>query len=1184
MESFLAEQQSPGSPDFRRWLTPEQFGDRFGLTANDAAKVTAWLRAEGLTVHDVARGRHWITFSGTARQVGRAFRTEFHRYVVDGESHFANAVEPSVPEALGSVVAGFNGFDDFGLHSMIARAEVQPEFNSGGSHVLAPDDLATIYNVAPLHAAGIDGSGQKVAVIGQTAIDVNDIRSFRRRFNLPASDPQLTLYGSDPGKTSDLIEANLDLEWAGALAPHADIIYVYARAVYTAAQYAIDQNAAPVITMSYGQCEQFGGMAMRAIAQQANAQGITWVIASGDGGAATCDWQYAPTPQAVKGPTVSFPASLPEVTAVGGTEFNEGGGTYWAGFNNPNSGSALSYIPEKAWNSSAARNQLLAGGGGPSAIFSKPYWQTGPGVPGDGVRDVPDISLSASASHDGYFVVSGGVNATVGGTSVSCPAFAGIVALLNQAMVAKGELAQPGLGNINPELYRLAQSNVEAFHDVVDGDIMVPCQQGSPGCSSGLMGFAAGPRYDLATGLGSVDAFRLVSAWDDEAVSVTTLTADPTSAALGDTVQLTAVVAAAAGENVPTGSVTFLANDAAIASATLKAAGARATATVKVDASRIAAGNNTVTAFYGGDANFGSSSGTASVAFHFSAAAAVVVASVNPNPVVQTGSSWPYIVTLTEKAGVASTITRYTIDGVVQGLPGSFGTTKLPPNGTLSASAAGSGLTVPVMRNFHITGSDDNGQTWTQDFSVPFVAATGPVLAPAMTLTFTPSTVTQDTSADPSCQWAQQVTVQETGGFQVQLTSFVVAGTNLTSKIQSLFGTTRLAPHGTLRATVCFDSATIAGTKAYTLIGLSEIGAQVSAFGTGALAAARTDAPTLTAEPGGVTISAPDGSATVNLSVKGASTAWTATVLPGSPGPAWLTVSPASGTGAAQLQLKAAGGGLSNGVYFATVAVQPSGGGPHALTIPVALVVGASAETTIGGVANAASFATAFAPGMQMSVFGTGLASGVFEASRVPLPLSAVGVSATVNGVTAPLYFVSSSQLNIQIPYETSAGPAVVGVNNNGRTASFLFPVGPVAPGIFATLDEARRLVPSGSGKPGDVLSMYITGDGDLTPSTATGAAPAAGTAVSRLPKPRLPVTVTVGGVKAEVAFVGVPFGLVGVTQINFTIPADAAPGVQAVVVNVGGVDSAAVNLEIKGAVKIHRRDAEDAEKTGEHR
>jgi uncharacterized protein (TIGR03437 family) len=1169
LERLLEDLQSPSSPDYHRWLTPEQFGERFGLSGNDRSKVAAWLRSQGLAVHDFARGGLWVTFSGTAQQVGRAFRTEFHRYQVAGESHFANSTDPSVPEALEAVVAGFNGFDDFAPRSMIVPADAEPLFNNGATHQLGPDDFATIYNLGPLYNQGIDGSGVRVAIVGRTAVDLNDIRTFRTKFNLPAKDPEIMLYGPDPGKLSgnELLEANLDLQWAGAVARNATIVFVYAGSVNTAVQYAVDQKAGQVMSMSFGQCEQFGGLAMRAIAQQANAQGMTFLVSSGDGGAATCDWQYSPTPQASKGATVSFPASLPEVTAVGGTEFSDAASSrYWAATNNANGGSALSYIPEITWNQSAARNALVGGGGGASAIFQKPFWQTGPGVPDDHARDLPDISLSAS-THDAYYVVSNGAATAVGGTSASSPAFAGIVALLNQYLVRTNVIAQPGLGNINPVLYRMAQSSPDAFHDVVDGDIMVPCAQGTPGCAGGLVGFAAGPRYDLATGLGSVDASRLATAWDNGTPSATTLTADPATASLTDTVRLTASVNSPRGSGVPTGTVLFLANDTVIATGALANAGDHATVTATATGNQIAAGNNSVTAFYTGDAAFGQSSATAPIAFNFPSTAAVVIASVNPNPVVQNGLAWPYTLTLVEKAGVAATITGFSVDGSAQSIS-LFPTSRLAANGSLSVNLQSTGLTAPIDRAFHLNGTDDpNGNTWSQDFTVRYVAASGPVLAPGISLTATPANVSRSAQADALCQWSQQIVVQEKGGFLTRLSSLRFGATDFTPKIQDLFGTTRLAPYGTLRATVCFDSSTAAGTRSYTISGVSENGSTVSATLSATLSAPAATTATVkpSVSPGTVTIplaaGGQSGSATLDLLFDGGAPEWTATVVPGSPGGNWLKVSPASGSGATQLQLQASGEGLSKGVYFVTIAIHTPAASPQTIDVPVALVVGASATTSIGGVAHAASFKTVFAPGMLLSVFGTRLAASTAQAARLPLPLTMGGVSATVNGITAPLHDISPGQLNVQVPYETSAGAAVLGINNNGEIASFHFEVAPVAPGIFAS---SGALVPFSSGKAGDTLLAFMTGDGDLTPSIATGATPPATTALALLPKPRPAVTVKVGGVNAPVDFVGEPFGLAGVTQINFRIPADAPVGVQDVVVTVGSVDSPAVKVEVK--------------------
>ena len=284
---------------------------------------------------------------------------------------------------------------------------------------------------------------------------------------------------------------------------------------------------------------------METWAKQANAQGITWFGASGDAGATDCNGDGAGLDNVV---AVDIPAALPEVTGVGGTEFNESGGNYWSPTNSSTLASALSYIPEMAWNDTAIDGSPSASGGGASTIFGKPAWQTGPGVPNDNARDVPDISISASADHDGYVIFTsdstacGGGRRTVtqcqavfGGTSIGAPAVGGLAVLLNESVVARGMQQSAGLGNINPTLYSLAQTTPAAFHDVTTGnnDITITCARGQVNCTPGPVGFSAGAGYDQVTGLGSVDAGGLVSAWVTGGGAHTT-TPPPTITAIGN--------------------------------------------------------------------------------------------------------------------------------------------------------------------------------------------------------------------------------------------------------------------------------------------------------------------------------------------------------------------------------------------------------------------------------------------------------------------------------------------------------------------------------------------------------------------------------------------------------------------------------------------------------------------------
>jgi len=520
LDQLLLAQQNPSSPQFHRWLTPEQFAGRFGASESDLAQIEQWLRAQGFAVDYTARSRTYLKFSGTAQQVRNAFHTRIHRYRDAGRVHYANASEPSLPAALAGLVAGIGGLDDFRPQPLYRAA--LPQLNgSRGTHDIGPADFAAIYDVTPLYNQGIDGTGQKIAVVGQAGIVASDIDAFRAKFGLGATNLQMVLVpglGTAFGNAQSVVEADLDIEWAGAVAPKATIVYVYGPDAWEdAAAYAIDQQLAPVVSASYDYgCELYDLIDLgqwRAMAQEANAKGITILVATGDIGAAGCEFLDTPVPVlAQSGLGVAEPASIPEVTAVGGTEFNEGGDVYWN-----SDGSAQGYIPERAWNDTPLIGVFDATGGGASIYFAQPPWQTGSGVPGDGMRHIPDLSFPASPVHDPVYIYNNGAAALVGGTSCATPMMAGVVALLNQYAVTNGLTAQPGMGNINPALYRLAQTAPQAFHDVFDGDNMVPCADASPDCAGGFLGWTAGPGYDSATGLGSLDVANFVTSWSSAA-------------------------------------------------------------------------------------------------------------------------------------------------------------------------------------------------------------------------------------------------------------------------------------------------------------------------------------------------------------------------------------------------------------------------------------------------------------------------------------------------------------------------------------------------------------------------------------------------------------------------------------------------------------------------------------------
>ena len=793
LDRLLRDQQDRSSTAYHRWLTPEQFGDRFGLSSGDIATLSVWLKSQGLEVHDVARGRHWITFSGAASDINRAFQTEIHRYRINGKDHFANAVELSIPAAFDSVVAGIQGLNN------LARSRATPArpaaTDKHGAHQLAPADLAMIYDVNPLYAAGIDGTGQSIAIVGSSDIFPQDIAQFRSQFKLPVNNPQVITFGPDPGLDfGSLFEANLDLEWSGAMAPKAQIIYVNAYDIFLAAQYAIDTNVAPILSMSAGFCEPEGTPAARILGQQANAQGITWMASSGDSGAAGCEIQddYF---EAGKGLAVNIPASLPEVTAVGGTTFNEGDGNYWATKNGIGLLSALSYIPEVAWNDTSKDSVLGSTGGGRSIYFQKPPWQTGPGVAGDGARDVPDISLSASADHDPYLVTFLGSSYAVGGTSASSPAFAGMVALLNQYL-QKQNGTSGGLGNINPTLYRLAQTDPTAFHDVTGGDNIVPCIQATPNCVSGSLGYRAGPGYDQATGLGSVDLNELVTHWKVGPASTTSLIVSPgTTTVDGGAVQLTATVKASGG--TPSGTVSFGVPDTPLGTAPLIASGDKAIATLSLDASQIPLGKHEVTAVYDGNMTWDGSAATSSLTIMVPQTGAAVAPSVTPNPVLQSvpdskGNRWIAKLYLSEEAGVSATVTGLSVNGVSYDaqLGTVFKTTTIPPHQTISGSLGLATMPSPATQTLVFTGTDVNGGSWTARTSAQFVPDL--LVAARLTIASTPVTVTAN-GTNGSCQWLQQLTIQNQGGYFVNLLSLYMDATDLTGRCSNCSGQCRSA-------------------------------------------------------------------------------------------------------------------------------------------------------------------------------------------------------------------------------------------------------------------------------------------------------------------------------------------------------------------------------------------------------
>ncbi len=723
LRRLLDEQQTKASPNFHKWLTPEEFGQRFGPTDSDIQAVTDWLAGEGFQVKRVAAGRTVIEFSGSAGLVRDNLHTEIHRFVVNGEAHWANVSNPQIPAALAPVVAGIaslNNFPKEPLHHSLgtftwtkATGEVQPLFTTYTTppyYLLGPTDFATIYNVLPLWNSGTDGSGQTIAIVAASNINIEDARDFRSMFGLPPNDPNIILNGPDPGNLGGGYEgeADLDVQWAGAVARNATIDLVVSETteathgIDLSSLYIVDNNLAPVMSVSYGACEAYltnaGNFFYSNLWEQAAAQGITVLVASGDMGSATCDG-FGLAPAAEFGLAVSGQASTPFNVAVGGTDFNDSNvwSTYWNPSNNSiTQSSAKSYIPETTWNDSCARfgtpvscssvseygEDLVAGGGGPSNCvnssgaypnimcsggYPKPPWQTGASVPNDGVRDLPDVSLFSGTglNHTLYVLCQMDANPYIGGSSYSCDlntsytdfqaaggtsasaqVFAGIMALVTQKHGRQG--------NANYILYRLAAksgasctsaaaavSNASCiFYDINNkmgssnnnSNNSVACVHQSPNCSnqtasgygilvvnpaatSPVAAWMTGAGYDLATGLGSVNAANLVNNWTSVSFtpSTTTLSLSPTTLTHGQAANLTIQVTPSSGSGTPTGDVSLIAqtsnsqnNSSTTSAGYFTLSGGSFSGTTSL----LPGGTYGVTAHYAGDGTYGASDST----------------------------------------------------------------------------------------------------------------------------------------------------------------------------------------------------------------------------------------------------------------------------------------------------------------------------------------------------------------------------------------------------------------------------------------------------------------------------------------------------------------------------------------------------------------------------------------------
>ena len=558
--------------------------------------------------------------------------------------------------------------------------------NNAPFYALAPQDFATQYDLGPVYTSGTDGSGETIGIVGVTNVNLPLVDAYRELFGLPADHTQVVVDGEDPGDgLSPNVEAFLDLEVSGAVAPNATINFYIASGqpledpLALAALRAIEDDQASVLSLSYGQCEpllgEAGNQLWAGLWEQAAAQGQTVLVASGDTGPGTCLGVTVGGPNGAEesfGPTANGLSSTPWNVSVGGTDFYysdyaTGGASIaslWNQTNDSNLGSLKATLPEQAWDDALGLNIVPyitvadggaeaflgpvpspAGGGAssncsqvtigsnglPSCIagYSKPVWQQGPGVPGDGARDLPDVALFAAngpnltawpiCAEPGDCISGATPQVTlVGGTSASTPAMAGIMTLINQKYGRQGQA--------DYTLYALARQQ-SGFHDITIGTNDVLCMLGTPpppfppvpNCtvpysnpyfpnlySFGM--YAAGVGYDQATGLGSIDANELISNWSKVVLlpTATTLQLSPTTITHGSAIAVTAsVLGSGSGSGVPTGDLTLETSPASSMRGNTPIALANGAASASI--TTLPGGSYQVVAQYGGDGVYGAS-------------------------------------------------------------------------------------------------------------------------------------------------------------------------------------------------------------------------------------------------------------------------------------------------------------------------------------------------------------------------------------------------------------------------------------------------------------------------------------------------------------------------------------------------------------------------------------------------
>ena len=543
LEALQAGQQDLASPDYRRWLKRGEFDRRFGPDPTIRAAIAQWLATAGFIVSK-SKGNLWtIKFSGSVAQAEHAFAVEIVSR--DDGHHFANLMDPSVPAQFAGEIGFIDGLDNLRGSNVTmhivpgspAAQGPQPFVARNGIRAFGPSDFHTFYDVNPLLNSGINGAGG--GCIG--LIEISDypdaaVTNFDSAFELPAANITRVVAGDsdNPGQNSRVDETMLDIEYSHTFAPGAPISVYLADsatssgnpilATVDALNAAVNDDKCTALSISIESCgfpNDFYTGSLHTIYMKAAMQGQIVFVAEGDQGAAEFDVDPL-TQTCVLGTSrnVNELASDPLVTSIGGTQFKP---------NYDLAGNDVGFVPESVWDEpKRASTGISAGGGGVSTVWPKPDFQM-TGTPSDGARDVPDISIEAACARPGAFSVfpdqktGNKVSCCACGTSIGAPIWAGISELILQSA---GQQPISTFTSFNKRLYQLGNMQDPAatgIRDVTQGN----------NDFEGVIGFPAVPGFDLATGWGTPDVTKFVSAFIDTASVTANLVIKPSTLNFG---------------------------------------------------------------------------------------------------------------------------------------------------------------------------------------------------------------------------------------------------------------------------------------------------------------------------------------------------------------------------------------------------------------------------------------------------------------------------------------------------------------------------------------------------------------------------------------------------------------------------------------------------------------------------